>query len=77
MESISWYQSSEEVARGFCKICGSTLFWQPVLEGYAWTSVAMGCLDTRLDLAISKHTFVADKGGYYEIDDKAPKSEGY
>jgi len=76
-ESVTWYQSSEEVQRGFCSACGSTLFWKPVMPGYEWTSVAMGCIDTPLNLRISKHTFVADKGGYYEINDGALQREGY
>ena len=71
-ESVRWYQSSEKVQRGFCSICGSTLFWNPTIEGYEWTAVAMGCIDTPLSLKISRHTFVGDKGGYYEITDEAP-----
>ena len=76
-ESVAWYQSSERVQRGFCKACGSTLFWKPTIEGYEWTAVAMGCIDTPLRLRISKHTFVGDKGGYYDINDGAPQSEAY
>lgn len=73
-ESILWYQSSEKVQRGSCTNCGSTLFWNPTIEGYKWTAVAMGCLDTKLDLKVSKHTFVGDKGSYYEINGDAPQS---
>lgn len=74
-ESVRWFRSSEKVRRGSCAVCGSTLFWDPVIEGYQWTAVAMGVIDTRLALKISKHTFVGDKGGYYEILDDAPQSE--
>lgn len=74
---VTWYQSSNEVRRGFCAVCGSTLFWNPTLEGYQWTSVALGCIDTPLGLRISKHTFVRDKGDYYEICDDAPQSEAF
>ena len=45
-ELVRWYQSSEEVQRGSCSVCGSTLFWNPTIEGYQWTAVAMGCIDT-------------------------------
>lgn len=75
-DSVRWYRSSEKVERGSCAVCGSTLFWNPVIEGYAWTAVAMGCLDARLDLKISKHIFVDDKGGYYELGDGAPQHPG-
>jgi len=74
-EHVTWYQSSENVQRGFCATCGSTLFWKPTIDGYQWTSVALGCLDDHIELKVAKHTFVADKGGYYEILDGAPQRE--
>jgi len=74
---VKWYRSSEKVQRGFCSICGSTLFWKPTIEGYEWTSVALGCLDTSMELRIAKHTFVAEKGSYYEITDGAPQSQAF
>ena len=74
---VKWYQSSGKVQRGFCSVCGSTLFWKPVMEGYPWTSVALGCLDISTELKIAKHTFVAEKGSYYEITDDAPQSEAF
>lgn len=76
-DSVAWYQSSAKVERGFCRICGSTLFWKPNIEGYEWTGVAMGCIDTQLSVAVAKHTFVADKGGYYEVNDGAPQHLAY
>lgn len=76
-EAVAWYESSATVRRGFCSVCGSTLFWKPVLEGYEWTAVALGCIDTPIKLRIAKHTFVGDKGGYYEITDGAPQSQAY
>lgn len=74
---VSWYQSSEKVQRGFCTVCGSTLFWSPTVAGYPWTSVAAGCLDTPLAAKIAKHIFVAEKGSYYEISDGAPQHAAF
>ena len=76
-ESVRWFQSSDKVRRGSCAVCGSVLFWDPVTDGYEWTAVAMGCIDTPLSLKISKHIFVGSKGGYYEITDHAPQREGF
>ncbi|MDO9452207.1 MAG: GFA family protein [Stagnimonas sp.] len=76
-ENVTWYQSSEKVQRGFCAVCGSTLFWKPTIPGYQWTSIALGCLDTPLHQKVAKHTFVAEKGCYYEIDDGAPQSPAF
>jgi hypothetical protein len=30
-----------------------------------------------MELKIAKHTFVGDKGSYYEITDSAPRSQGF
>ncbi len=76
-EKVGWYRSSDKVERGFCTVCGSTLFWRPDIDGYDWTAVALGLFDTPTGLRISKHTFVGDKGDYYEIDDGVPQSAAF
>lgn len=72
-EHVRWYRSSEKVRRGFCSICGSTLFWDPI--HHDWTAVAMGVFDGRTDTSLSMHIFVAEKGDYYMIDDGLPQNE--
>jgi hypothetical protein len=72
-DHVKWFQSSEKVQRGFCSECGSTLFWKPTIEGYQWTSVAMGCFDTAVDKPIAKHIYVDQKGAYYQLQDGAPQ----
>jgi hypothetical protein len=76
-DKVAWYRSSEKVRRGFCSVCGSTLFWDPVIEGYQYTSVSLGLFDTPTTTRVSKHTFVRDKGDYYDICDGAPQHEAY
>lgn len=76
-EAVTWYRSSPQVERGFCSVCGSTLFWKPTLEGYDWTAVALGCIDSPLSLRVAKHTFVSHKGGYYDITDGAPQKQTF
>jgi hypothetical protein len=76
-DKVAWYRSSDKVQRGFCSVCGSTLFWNPTIEGYQFTAVALGAFDTPTGAHIRKHTFVGDKGDYYEIDDGAPQSLGF
>ena len=70
---VRWYHSSEKVRRGFCGICGSTLFWDPIFQD--WTAIAMGAFDTPTGTMIKQHIFVADKGDYYEIADGLPQNE--
>nr|WP_234818668.1 hypothetical protein [Sinorhizobium fredii] len=55
----------------------STLFWKPTIEGYEFTAVAMGLFDGPTGLHLSKHTFVGEKGDYYEITDGLPQSDSY
>ncbi len=72
-EHLRWYASSEKVRRGFCDLCGSTLFWEPVFRD--WTSVALGALDGPTGLQLERHIFVSQKGDYYAIADGLPQNE--
>ena len=65
-DGLRWFQSSAKVRRGFCGICGSSLFFDPVIAT-DWTAVAMGALSPPTGGAIEKHIFVADKGDYYDL----------
>jgi hypothetical protein len=68
-DSMAWYSASNAGRRGFCKHCGSTLFWDGVDLDYI--SIVAGTLDNSDGLKIACHIFVAEKGGYYEIEDGA------
>ena len=70
-EGLRWYSSSDQARRGFCTLCGSTLFWQGAERDYL--SIAAGTLDDSSGLRIACHIFTADKGDYYEIVDSAPQ----
>jgi hypothetical protein len=70
-EGLRWYNSSDQARRGFCALCGSTLFWQGAARDYL--SIAAGTLDDSSGLRIACHIFTADKGDYYEIVDSAPQ----
>lgn len=76
-DRITWYRSSDKVQRGFCSVCGSSLFWNPTIEGYEFTAVAMGLFESPTGIRLARHTFVGDKGDYYEISDNVPQSESY
>ena len=71
-ENLVWYQASEPAKRGFCGICGSTMFWKH--KDDAFTSVLAGSLDGPTGLKIKKHIFCANKGDYYEIADECPQT---
>jgi hypothetical protein len=73
-ESLEWYRSSAKAERGFCRVCGSSIFWRPVRS--AEISIMAGTLDGAHGLAGVGHIFVADAGDYYEIDDGLPQHSG-
>lgn len=76
-DNVGWYRSSGKVERGFCSMCGSVLFWAPDMEGYEWIAVAMGLFDEPTGTRLRKHTFVGEKGDYYDLDDGVPQSESF
>lgn len=70
-ENVTWYRASDTAGRGFCRICGSALFWKGDNSDY--TSIMAGTFNQPTGLKIGVHIFCADKGDYYEIDDGAPQ----
>lgn len=72
-ESLEWYVSSDFAKRGFCKSCGSSLFYR--MNDEDGIAIAAGCIEPPTGLTIGKHIFVKDKGDYYEITDDAPQIE--
>jgi hypothetical protein len=68
--TLEWYQASPIARRGFCKACGSTLFWDeydaPAID------ILAGSIDGTLGLSVKVHLHVAEKGDYYDIPDDVP-----
>jgi hypothetical protein len=73
-ENLAWYRSSAGARRGFCRHCGSSLFWEPIDTGRV--SIAAGSLDSPTGLRTVRHIFVSDKGDYYEIEDGLEQLSG-
>lgn len=74
-DGLTWFKSSDHAERGFCKSCGSSLFYRPI--GGDHVSVGCGAIDGPTGMAIRRHIFVADKGDYYEIADGLPQIQTY
>ncbi|WP_170563468.1 GFA family protein [Ruegeria atlantica] len=70
-DTLTWFRASDTARRGFCRSCGSFLFWQHNDEDTI--SISMGALSEPTGLTLSKHIFVADKGDYYDITDDLPQ----
>lgn len=73
-DEVGWYASSEKVRRGFCRTCGSVLFWDP--DGHDFVSVAMGAFEKPTGTHLHVHIYMADKGDYYAVADGVEQRDG-
>lgn len=63
--NIGRYQSSEWAERGFCKVCGSNLFWRmPETNQHI---ISAGLLDDESVLTFDHQIFVDHKPTFYEF----------
>ncbi len=78
-DRIGWCRSSAAVRRGFCRDCGSALFWQPDRhpDHSHIIAISAGSLNPPTGVRLKKHIFVADKGDYYDIADGLPQKAAY
>ena len=78
-DQLGWFKSSDYARRGFCKSCGSALFWHAEkLDDYKHRiGIAAGAIDGDFAMKLAEHIFVEDKGDYYEIADGLPQKDQY
>lgn len=70
-KGLGWYKTSDVARRGFCKHCGSSLFWDPFdLDA---TGIIAGSLDGPTGLKTMGHIFVSEKSDFYDITDDNPQ----
>jgi len=68
---LKWYRTSGIAQRGFCRECGSSLFWKP--DEQDATGILAGSLDQPTGLNTIGHIFVGEKADFYEISDPIPQ----
>jgi len=73
-DGLEWYRSSEKAQRGFCRTCGSSLFWKP--EHGEHISIMAGTIDPPTNLTSNRHIFVDDASDYLVIADGLPQVGG-
>ncbi len=69
--NLEWYKSSEWAERGFCKLCGTSLFSRAPKHQYLGVSV--GTLNDQSDIKITEHIFIDMKPDYYDFKDDCPR----
>jgi hypothetical protein len=62
---LAWFASSPGVRRGFCRECGSSLFFDEAADPKM--GLCAGSLDEPTGLREKAHIHVASKGDYYAI----------
>lgn len=70
-DGLACYKTSDIARRGFCKMCGSGLFWEPSDQDS--TGIIAGALDVPTGLKTIGHIFTAEKADFYEITDALPQ----
>ena len=70
-ESLSWFAASDYAKRGFCKTCGSALFWQG--NGAEKIAILAGSFDDSGALTPGYHICTAGRAGFYDIADGLPQ----
>jgi hypothetical protein len=70
---LRWYEADGR-ARGFCGVCGASLFWRAA--GRDTISIAAGTLDEPTGLRTIAQIYTADRGDYYVFDGEGECYEG-
>lgn len=70
-EHISRYRASPEAERGFCRNCGSALFWKA--DGEESMALMAGLFDLPTGLEGAHHIFCDGKADFYELSDGLPQ----
>ncbi|MCP5080844.1 MAG: GFA family protein [Alphaproteobacteria bacterium] len=63
---LAWFEGTATIRRGFCKLCGSTLFFD---HGSAYPmGITAGSLDNSDDVTLRVHIWTNEAGHYYKLD---------
>ena len=73
-ENIGVYQSSEWGERGFCKKCGSHLFFR--LKDKSYYYVPVGIFDYSEDFVFDTQVFIEEKPSYYSFANETKNMTG-
>lgn len=74
-DGLAWYDSSDWAKRGFCKNCGSSLFYRLKEDPDFW-AIAAGALSLPAGMSLGKEIFVEEKPDYYAMAGDHPRLTG-
>lgn len=70
-DHVTWYKASATAERGFCRVCGSTLFWRSLVDDEA--AILVGAIDDTSGMYLDRHIFVSDKAHFVPLNDDLPQ----
>lgn len=73
-DNITTFRSSEWAERGFCKTCGSNLYYH-IIDADEY-QMSAGLLDDTSDLSLSLQVFTDSKPSFYTLADKTKMMTG-
>ena len=73
-DNVSVFSSSEWAERGFCKTCGTHIFYR-LKEGGQY-SIHAGLLDNDDDLVLDQQIFIDEKPSFYSFANKTKNMTG-
>ena len=65
-KTLKWFKSSKIAKRGFCKICGSSIFYKKFKSDKI--SISAGLFNNPTKLSTRSNIFTKGKLDYYEMD---------
>jgi hypothetical protein len=75
---ISTYTAENKTVRSFCKICGSSLFFESTFNRKDNTiEVALASFDHLIDITPDAHIYTESKAKWHEITDNLPQHAAY
>ena len=63
--SLAWYQPAPGIEYGFCRVCGSSLFWRAAAHPEK-IAITAGSLDQPTGLTTTQAWWVAEAGDYHD-----------
>jgi len=74
-KSLKWFKSSNFAKRGFCNVCGASMFYK--INKSENISISAGMFDGPTKLKTYSNIFSKDKLDYYKLDPKLIKFNKY
>ena len=70
-KTLKWYKSSNIAKRGFCSVCGASMFYKLLNSGNI--SIAAGMFRNPTKLKTHSNIFTKGKLDYYKLDSRMPR----